>query len=148
MLNIYNQNILIISSILIILSIALSIIIIIKDNKDNKDNKDKDSFSNNILNPNLCVEDDNLLRTGPLAVCECIRTNFDLSSNINEQGQGLAANRGVHNTGIGSSGSYGNPGVIDGNGNENENGYINGIHISPKLRQYINKCNKFFNYFE
>lgn len=66
MLNIYNQNILIISSILIILSIALSIIIIIKDNKD--------SFSNNILNPNLCVEDDNLLRTGPLAV---ILTNRD-----------------------------------------------------------------------
>jgi hypothetical protein len=141
MLNIYNQNILLISGILIILSIALSILIIIK-------NKDTDNFSNYILNPNLCVEDDNLLRTGPISVCECIRTNFALSDNINEQAQGLSANRGVHNTGIGSSGSFGNPSVI--NGNENENGYINenGIHISPKLRHHIKICNKLFNYFE
>ena len=144
MLNIYNQNILLISGILIILSIALSILIIFKNNKDNKN---IDNFSNYILNSNLCVEDDNLLRTGPLSVCECIRTNFDLSDNINEQAQGLSANRGVvYNTGIGSSGSFGNPSVID--GNENGNGNRNGIYISPKLRHHIKICNKLFNYFE
>lgn len=93
--------ILIICFIVFITSIILSALCLINNNKNN--------FSQ-ILNYELC--EGNGWKGFFHSKKHCINQMLKLSNNLNYQGLGQPANRGIKNTGEADAGSFGNPELL------------------------------------